>query len=410
MRLTTLRFVLFTGLAWSSAAAADVVADWNDRAVTATLARKLGPPPAERVIAMMHVAMFDAVNAIAPRYRPYLADVPAAPTASKEAAAASAAAAILSGSGVSSEADVKAWLAAALAALPDGESRIEGVRVGEAVAGQLLKARAGDGASAPETYRYAAAPGAYVPTPALFVPQWPAVRPFAMTHGAQFRPGPPVALTSEEWARDFNEIRHLGRIDSSARTADQTAAARFWLAIGGDVYYPLARAIIAARKPDLLDSARLFALVAVARADSLIAVFDAKYHYNFWRPIAAIRNGDRDDNPATEREAGWRPIAETPMHPEYPCAHCVQAASMCAVLEAVLGSSAFDEVAMTSPTAPGIVRRWSDLHAFVDEVSNARIWAGFHYRFSARVGRDMGAAIGAHVVDTLMRPVATATR
>ena len=152
-----------------------------------------------------------------------------------------------------------------------------------------------------------------------------------------------------------------------------------------DVYYPLIRSVAAAKKLSVVDSARLFALAAIARADGLIAVFDAKYHYGFWRPLTAIRHGDNDNNPATERDATWRPIAETPMHPEYPCAHCIAAASMCSVLEAVLGSPEIPEVAMTSPTAPGVTHRWTNLHDFVTEVSEARIWAGFHYRFSTRV-------------------------
>jgi len=165
-----------------------------------------------------------------------------------------------------------------------------------------------------------------------------------------------------------------------------------------------------AKSLSVLDSARLFALASMARADSMIAVFDAKYHYNFWRPVTAIRNGDNDNNPATERDATWLPIAETPMHPEYPCAHCIQAASMCAVLEAVIGTSEIPEVTMTSPTAPGVIRRWTDLRAFVEEVSEARIWAGFHYRASTRVGKDMGRKIGEYVVSNYMQPVASVTR
>jgi hypothetical protein len=139
-------------------------------------------------------------------------------------------------------------------------------------------------------------------------------------------------------------------------------------------------------------------------------VFDAKYHYGFWRPITAIRHGDNDGNRATERDATWQPIADTPMHPEYPCAHCIQASSMCAVLEELLGTRAIAEVSMTSPTAPGVTRRWTDLHQFVREVSEARIWAGFHYRFSTRVGQDMGRRIGEYVVRNTMQPVTVAAR
>jgi hypothetical protein len=211
-------------------------------------------------------------------------------------------------------------------------------------------------------------------------------------------------LTSAEWAADYAEIRTLGRIDSKTRSARQTEDARFWLEVGDIVYYPVVRSISATRKLSVIDNARMFALAAVARADALIAVFDAKYSYGFWRPITAIRHGDNDGNPATERDPTWRPIADTPMHPEYPCAHCITAASMCAVLEAIIGSPDIPEVAISSPTAPGVTHRWTNLRAFVREVSESRIWAGFHYRFSTRVAEEMGRKIGEYVVQNVMQP------
>ncbi len=155
----------------------------------------------------------------------------------------------------------------------------------------------------------------------------------------------------------------------------------------------------------VIDSARFMALFAVALTDAYIAVFDAKYRYEFWRPITAIRNGDMDDNPATELQATWQPIDNTPMHPEYPCAHCIESGAAVAVIEALLGSADIPEVSMTSSTAPGVTHRWTNLAAFTDEVANARIWAGFHYRFSTRVGTDMGRKIGEYVVQNAMRPL-----
>jgi PAP2 superfamily len=390
-------------------ASADVVSDWNEKAVEFVLARGMGPPAAERVLAMTHTAMFDAVNSIERRYRPYLVQLQAAATASKEAAAATAAGTVLAAINPQAQTE-KSTLAAYLAAIPDSPAKTEGIRLGEAVAAKVLEARANDGARTPDSYRTRTAPGVYVPTPDMWAPQWPGVRPFAMTSGSQFRPAPPIALTSDEWTSDYNEIKALGRFDSKTRSAKQTEDARFWLAVGGNVYYPLIRSVAAAKNLNLLDNARLFALATVARADGLIAVFDAKYHYGFWRPLTAIRHGDNDDNPATERDDSWRPIADTPMHPEYPCAHCIAAASMCAVLEAVFGTAEIPEVSMTSPTAPGVIHRFTNLRAFVTEVSEARIWAGFHYRFSTRVGVDMGNEIGAYVAKTLMQPVAVATR
>jgi hypothetical protein len=400
--------MILTGL--GGPVSADVIADWNEKAVAFVLARNLGPPPAERVMAMTHAAMFDAVNSIERRYRPYLVQLPTTATASKEAAAATAAGMVLAGVNPQARAEMKSALAAYLAAIPESPAKAEGISLGEAVAAKILEARADDGVRTPDSYRTRTAPGAYVPTPDMWAPQWPHVKPFAMASSSQFRPTSPLALTSAEWASDYNEIRALGRFDSKTRSARQTEDAKFWLAVGGNVYYPLIRTVAAAKNLGVLNSARLFALASVARADALIAVFDAKYHYDFWRPLTAIRHGDNDDNSATERDATWRPIADTPMHPEYPCAHCIAAASMCAVLEEVLGTAEIPEVAMTSPTAAGVTHRWTNLRAFVTEVSEARIWAGFHYRFSTRIGQDMGNQIGRYVVRNIMQPVSVPTR
>src|SRR6185503_7483446 len=153
----------------------------------------------------------------------------------------------------------------------------------------------------------------------------------------------------------------------------------------------------------LLDCARFMALTSLAAADAGIAVFDAKYHYEFWRPITAIRNGDIDDNPATEADATWQPIDNTPMHPEYPCAHCISSGTIASTIETLFGTAEIPEVTLTSVTAPGVTHRWTNLWAYSDEVSLARIYAGFHYRFSTRVGQDMGRQIGRLVTQKLMR-------
>ena len=150
------------------------------------------------------------------------------------------------------------------------------------------------------------------------------------------------------------------------------------------------------------------ALASVALADAYIAGMDAKYHYEFWRPITAIRNGDIDDNPATEPDPTWQPIDNTPMHPEYPCAHCVNSAALAAVVEGLLGTADVPEIVMTSPTAPGVTHRWTNIRAYTDEVSQSRIWAGFHYRFSTRIGQDMGRKIGQYVVENVIQPATVA--
>ena len=323
---------------------------------------------------MTHAAMFDAVNSIEHKYRPYLTQLPASATASKKAAAASAAATVLAGANPGAQTELKAVLTAYLAAVPDGAAKAEGIKLGEAVAVRMLAARANDGAVAPDIYRPRTSPGVYVPTVTPLAAQWPGVKPFALTSASQFRPVPPIDLKSAEWAANYNEIKEFGGRTSTQRSARQTEDARFWLAIDGRIYYPVVRSLVIEKKINLIDCARLFALTAVARADGLIAVFDAKYHYEFWRPVTAIRNGDIDGNPATERDAAWQPFDATPMHPEYPCAHCVESAALAGVVQTVFGTADVPQVSNTSPTAPGVIDHWTNVHAFADEVAQARIW------------------------------------
>jgi PAP2 superfamily protein len=386
-------------------AAADVITDWNEKAVAFVTARGMLPPPAERTVASMHAAMFDAVNSIERRYRPYVVQLPAAKDASPEAAAATAAARVLAALHPNAADGFNAMLKDYLAALPAGAAKDDGIKLGEAVAAEIVARRAHDGADAPDAYRPSTRPGVYVATPITASSMWPKVTPFAMTSPTQFRPEPPIALAGARWAADYNEIKALGGKASTERTARQTEDARFWLITGPQSYYPIARQLVAAKKMTVGESARFMALVAVAAADAYIAVFDAKYHYQFWRPITAIRNGDIDDNAATEREAAWQPIDNTPMHPEYPCAHCITSAAVATVAETVLGGADVPEVTMTSSSAPGVTHRWTNLRAYTDEVSLARIYAGFHYRFSIEVGQDMGRKIAGFVVQSVMQPV-----
>jgi hypothetical protein len=383
-------------------ACANVITDWDEKAVA--VVTPMPPYTAQRAIGMVHVAMFDAVNSIERRYRPYLVQLSAAPTTSKEAAAAAAAAAVLAAIDEKTAGEMKGALATYLASISDGAAKSDGVKLGEAVAAKVLEARANDGSDAADDYRPRTAAGVYVPTPITAGSTWPNLKPFAMAKGSQFRPGPPISLESKDWAADFNELKDYGGKNSAKRSAQQTETARFWLMVGPQAYHPFARQLVAAKQMSVGDSARFMALVAVGLNDALIAVFDAKYHYNFWRPITSIRNGDIDGNPATEREATWQPIDNTPMHPEYPCAHCILSGSVAGVVKAALGAADIPEVAMTSATAPGVTHRWTNMTAFTEEVANARIWAGFHYRFSTHVGTDMGLQIGEYVVKNVMQP------
>ena len=397
-------------LALHRPAAADVVSDWNEKVVSYTVARGWTPPASERLLAMTHLAMFDAVNAVERGYRPYLMTSVVTEPTSKEAAAASAAGNVLAGVDPSAAQEMKSALAAYLANIPDGAPKQNGIALGEAVAARMLASRAEDGTLAADRYRPHTSPGVYVSTAPVLAPQWPGVRPFALKSADQMRPGPPPALTSKEWAADYNEIKELGSRASAKRSARQTEDARFWLAVDGRVYYPVIRTLAARRNLSLLDSARLFALTAAARTDALIAVFDAKYHYNFWRPVTAIRNGDIDGNPATERDAAWLPLDTTPSHPEYPCAHCIVSASLGSVIETVFSSADLPEVSIESPTLPGMPHRWTNVRDFYREIAEARIWAGFHYRFSTKAGQDMGVRIGEYVALSILQPVAEAAR
>ncbi len=383
---------------------ANVITDWDQKAVAFVV--KMPAYDAQRLVTMVEVAMFDAVNSIEPRYRPYLVQLPAAAGTSQEAAAAAAAGSVLAAVDPKTADDMKAALATYLNSIPDGDAKSDGVKLGEAVAAKILEARAKDGASALDAYRPKTRAGAYVPTPITAASVWPEVQPFAMAKASQFRPPPPISLASKEYAADYNELREYGGKASTKRSAQQTETARFWLMVGPQAYHPAARQLVIAKQMSVGDSARFMALVAVGLGDALVAVFDAKYKYEFWRPITAIRNGDIDGNPATARDATWQPIDNTPMHPEYPCAHCIVSGTLAAVVEASLGSADVPEIALTSPTAPGVTHRWTSMKALTDEVANARIWAGFHYRFSTRVGQDMGGKIGRYVVENVMQPAA----
>jgi hypothetical protein len=230
-----------------------------------------------------------------------------------------------------------------------------------------------------------------------------------MERGSQFRPPPPPRLSSPEWTRDYNEVKDLGGMKSSVRTAEQTDIARFWIITGPQISDPIARQLASVPGRSLIQNARFFALLETAVADAYIAVFDAKYTFNFWRPITAIRNGDMDGNDATVRDPDWEPAIDTPPHPEYPCAHCIASATARAVLESEFGAGSH-ALSMTSATAPGVARHWSTIKEFADEVSSARIYGGIHYRNSTEVAKQMGAKIGALTVQVELTPINSAAQ
>ena len=385
---STLAVALF-----ATAAHADVIMDWNAKADALAVEKQLLNAPNARGQAMLHIAMFEAVNAIDRRYAPYKLNLTADRAASREAAAAAAAYDVLLALHPDKKADLDAALAGSLAGIAENEAKSKGIELGKQAAAGIIALRANDGSNTPEDYRPATTAGVYVPTTIPIESTSSKIKPFAMGSASQFRAAPPPALTSETWTRDLNEIREIGSSTSAKRSAEQTTIARFWFFTGPRTYNAIVRQIASNRKMDLVDCARLYALTAMASADAFIAVFDAKYTYNLWRPVTAIRNADLTSNPATPREASWQPLGVTPMHPEYPCAHCIIASAVSTVLQHVVGNE-ISEVTLTSPTAAGVTRKWTRLQDYSDEVSNARIYAGFHYRFSTEAGKEMGKKIG----------------
>jgi hypothetical protein len=388
----------------AQSARADAVTDWNEKAVTAMYAARLSPDQQSRNLAIVHIAIFEAINSIAPRYTPYRTRLPFEAGAAPEAAVATAAHLTLMKLVPDQAREFDAALQAALARMPEGPAKASGIRLGERAAAAILAEREQDGANAPITYRPFTLPGKYVPTQFPSSSTWNALRPFALKTGNQFRPPAPYALASAQWAADYNEVKRMGARAGSARTPEQNDIARFWQLTGPATYNPVTRHLAMTRGLDLLDTARLFALSSIATADTAIAIFDAKYAYAFWRPVTAIRNGDIDDNDATALDAGWEPMIATPMHPEYPCAHCTFQGAAAGVLQVMYGD-VVPRFTLTSTAAPGLIRSFERLSDYVAEVVNGRIYEGVHYRTSGEVGAALGRKIAEEVVKNQLRPL-----
>ena len=396
--MTTTKWVgslLLMMLAGASVAGADVVTDANTKA--AEIASKLpGTPPAVRTMAIVQVSVYDAVNAITGRYPAFRAQVKAPAGASVDAAVLGATRTVLSKLVPAQQAAIDADFKALLNGVPDGQAKADGIAVGEQVATMVIAQCAEDGATAPNTYRPHTTPGVYVPTMFPAVPHWGKRKTWVMTSPDQFRPGPPPSLSSDTWKRDFEEIKAIGGKESSKRTPEQTAIAKFWEATAPAVYWPVARSVATAPGREVVENARLFAAAAVAMDDALVAVFDAKYAYNFWRPVTAIRNAEGD-----ARDPNWLPFIDTPMHPEYPCAHCIVSSSLGTVLAAEIGNGPAPTLTSASYTAGGATRTWVKVGDFVQEVAVARIYDGVHYRNATVVGAQMGQKIGELAVKKL---------
>ena len=374
---------LLAGLSFN--AQADVVTDWNLKANEIVVESKLGTPPAIRVLALVQTAVNDAVRSSAPQ--------PGMQPSSVDAAVATANRAVLAKVLPGQQAMIDTAYQTAMAAIPEGSAKAAGIAAGERAAASVFAKRTGD-VIAPESYRPHTTPGAYVPTAAAAAPQWSQRLPWLMTSPAQVRPGAPPALASVAWSRDYNEVKELGAKGSTKRSAEQTEIARFWEYSLPPIYYGVVRSVATQPDRDVARNARMYAAIAQAMDDAMIAVFDSKYHYNFWRPSTAIRNGDIDDNDATVRDASWTPLVDAPMHPEYASGHAILAGAVGTVLKADIGNGRMPVLMTTSPTAKGVTRRWTNVDDFVREVSDARIYAGIHYRTAVDVGTAMGQSIG----------------
>jgi hypothetical protein len=402
--LALLASVLLT--AAPAAASDDAVMEWNRIALAATVTAGQGPLPQIRTMAIVQISVHDAVNAITCEHRTYLWIV-CGPWGSPDAAVIAAAHRALAGLLPLQTQALNDARAASLAArgLTDGSP---GIAFGEALASVILAIRANDRAAqaqVPYTAPGAGTPGVWVatgPAPAL-LPSWNHVAPWVVGNLTLFRPNGPPALDSRRYARDYNEVKDIGALNSSSRTDEQTGIARFWLASPAVIWNGVARQMIQAHGLDLSATARVLALIYLASADASIACWDAKYTVNLWRPITAIRNGDADGNDRTEADPGWEPLFPTPPHPEYTSGHSTNSSAMATVLMLVFGDRPDAGIVATSPTNPGLERHWTTLDEGVKEVIEARIYAGIHYRTSNEEGAQLGRRIARFVVNHALR-------
>jgi len=389
-------------------ARADAVLDWNVIALKTTAAAPFNPPLETRNLAIVHAAMFDAVNSIRREFHPYAVILRAPEWASPEAAAIAAAHAALLQSYPDQQSALDASYRTSLAQVHDGPGKTRGLEIGNAVALRILTIRASDGAAAAVTavYRPGERSGDWVPTPPAFLPAldpgWGSVQPFFLRHGSQFRPGPPPALNSKRYARDFEEIRAIGSIASLVRTQAQTDLARVWIATAAQNWNPVARQLAISQSLTLSQNARAFALLNLAGADAFIAAWDAKFAYHQWRPVTAIRAADVDGNSATDADPGWTPLLVTPPFPDYMAGHTTYAGTAQRVLEHVFGRHPGAVMSLTSTTAPGVVETYTTFKDMADGVVDARVWGGIHWRTSSVRGRSVGEEIGRYAVDRFL--------
>ena len=393
-----------------SSSRANMVTDWNETAEAVIRASTPSPPIQIRALAIVNAAIYDAVNGIARTYQPYFVTDAAPPGARKEAAAAQAAFTALLGLFPGQVGRLEEKLAESLASIPGDRGRSQSIARGRAwgeqVAQVILAWRATDGLStAVPPYFGGTAPGQWrsIPDGTLpgALPQFATLVPFTMSSSSQFRPGPPPALGSAHYAADVNEVKAIGRVDSTIRTATQTQLSLLWAASGALEESAVARSLVP-QDYELVDTARLFALMNFAACDGMIAGFDAKYHYGFWRPFHAIRLADTDGNPATEPDPSWTSLIPAPNHPEYISTHSTVTGASMRVLALLLGDDT--PFTLSSPGLPGVTATYQRFSDAAVEVGLSRTWGGIHFRTACETGRGVGEYIADQAVANYLQP------
>jgi len=376
------------------------VTSWDAIGSQAFTAAGLTPAEGHVIFAYVAIAVYDAVMAIEGGYEPFAVEVEV-DNASPQAAVAAAARRILAHHLPAQVATIiDPAYATSLATIPDGPAKTNGIAVGEGVAQLLIAKRSGDGFRVPVTYTPPSPPipGVWIPT----APTPPIgtylgrMRPFALDSADQFRPAGPPALSSKRWAAEYNEVKEIGSSSSTTRTAEQTVAARFWAEAPVQQARRSFREFVLGRELDVVDAARFMAMISVTYADGLIACFDAKYHYAFWRPITAIRAGEMDGNEATVGDPAWSPLLGTPNHPEYPSAHSCITPAAGRVIARFLGKGQID---FTIPSLTGLGdRHFATPKDLEYDVANARIWGGIHFRSAVEDGAKIAKKTADHVL------------
>jgi hypothetical protein len=384
----------------ASAATPDVISAWSVAASNAATASGMGPLRTPIALALLHLAMYDAVTAIVGDREPYAVHLSVDHPASAQAAAIEAGYQVLVVEFPTQVAVLDAVYQTLLDLEPDSLSKRNGITVGAAVAEQLVALRANDGRNADVPYTPGSGPGVWVPTPPAFLPATTAflakVTPFTMKRASQFRPASPPALDAKTWADDYNEVKRLGASVGSTRTAEQTATARFWESLAGTVWPASIRRVAQEQELDLASSAHFQAAAFAAFADGLIACWDAKFHFNFWRPVTAIQHGATDDNDLTAPDPTWQPLATTPNFPEYPSGHACATAAVAHTIEDYFPHEVFIPVQNIVSEEERFFRTAKEV---VSEIIEARMLLGFHFRS----GDEDGAVIGRNVARQIRR-------